>query len=61
MFAQCYNLESLDVSSFNTSAGTTMNYMFAYMYTIKSIDVSNFVTTNVTTMAYMFYQDRALE
>ena len=54
MFEQCYNLTSLDVSSFNTSNVLNTAYMF-YSYggaEIKGIE--NFDTSNVYYMKRMF-------
>lgn len=53
MFANCYYLTSIDVSSFKTSNVTDMSYMFLWCR-FSSIDVSNFDTRNVTNMSFMF-------
>ena len=54
MFQNCYNLTSLDLSSFDTSKVTDMNQMFYYCYNLTSLDLSNFDTSNVTSMRDMF-------
>ena len=54
MFADCYKLESLDVSSFNTAKVEYMDYMFRDCYNLKSLDVSRFSTSKVTNMESMF-------
>ena len=54
MFANCFNLTSLNVSNFNTSNVTDMCNMFSNCINLTSLDVSNFNTSNVTTMAGMF-------
>ena len=54
MFADCYKLESLDVSSFNTAKVEYMDYMFRDCYSLKSLDVSRFSTAKVTNMESMF-------
>ena len=54
MFADCYLLESLDVSHFNTAKVTTMSYMFRGCRLLTSLDVSNFNTAKVTAMESMF-------
>ena len=54
MFEWCSNLNSLDVSSFNTSNVVDMSYMFENMQTCKSlIGLENFDVTNVETIAHL--------
>lgn len=53
MFYICNNLESLNLSSFNTSKVTSMQ-TFLYSNKIKSLDLSSFDTSNVTNMNQMF-------
>ena len=55
MFYYCWNMTSLDLSSFNTSKVTTMSNMFRECFHLTSLDLSSFNTSNVTTMSYMFY------
>ena len=60
MFDGCYDLISLDVSSFDTSKVTTMDSMFQDCTSLKSLYLSNFNTSNVTNMNYMFYNCNSL-
>ena len=53
-FNQCYELTSLDVSNFDTSAVTDMGGMFSGCSSLTSLDLSNFNTSAVTNMVYMF-------
>ncbi len=53
MFYICNNLESLNLSSFNTSKVTSMQ-TFLYSNKLKSLDLSSFDTSNVTNMNQMF-------
>ena len=55
MFDGCYNLTSLDVSSFDTSKVTTMDSMFQDCTSLTSLDLSNFNTSNVNNMNCMFW------
>ena len=56
MFAYCYYITSLDLSTFNTSNVTNMSQMFqCCQFNLTSLDLSNFNTTNVTNMSRMFY------
>ena len=54
MFYNCLNLQSLDVSSFDTRKATNMRSMFYNCVNLSSLDVSNFDTSNVTDMKWMF-------
>ena len=54
MFYSCYNLESLDVSGWNTSNVKDMSWMFYRCYNLKSIDLPGWDTSNVKSMVYMF-------
>ncbi len=60
MFYYCYNLTSLDLSTFDTSKVTNMSNMFYGCQGIPSLDLSNFDTSNVTNMSNMFYYCDAL-
>ena len=60
MFDTCYNLISLDLSSFNTSNVTSMDSMFQECNSLKSLDLSSFNTSKVTNMNCMFYGCRGL-
>lgn len=54
MFSGCQNLNTLDVSGFNTSKVTNMRNMFRMCSALKEIDVSKFNTSQVTDMSNMF-------
>ena len=49
------NLQSLDLSSFNTQNVTNMSYMFYNCKSLTNLNLANFNTQNVTNMSYMFY------
>ena len=55
MFAYCSGLTSLDLSGFNTSAVTSMDYMFESCSGLTSLNLSGFDTSAVTSMLSMFY------
>ena len=54
MFFGCSNLNSLDLSGFNTSAITNMSCMFRGCSNLTSLDLSSFDTSAVTNMWDMF-------
>ena len=54
MFYECNSLQSLDVSSFDTSEVTDMSYMFYKCNSLYS-DFSSFDTSKVTDFSGMFY------
>ena len=68
LFYFCYNLEELDLSSFNTNNVTRMLQMFRMPHNsvvatpakLKKLNVENFNTSKVTDMRYMFYYCRSL-
>ena len=49
------NILDIDLSSFNTSKVTNMEYMINDMPNLTSLDLSNFDTSKVTNMKGMFY------
>ena len=49
------NIIGVDLSGFDTSRVTNMNYMFRSMSNLTSLDLSNFNTSKVTDMTAMFY------
>jgi len=53
MFCTCWNLNSLDLSSFNTTNVKNMSNMFNGC-NVSSLDLSGFDTSNVTDMSSMF-------
>ena len=60
MFANYTALTTLDLSNFNITNVTTMEYMFYNCSALQTLDLSNFNTANVTTMAFMFYNCASL-
>ena len=50
-----YTGTELDLSAWDTSNVTNMNYMFNGCSNLTSLDLSSFNTSNVTNMSYMFY------
>ncbi len=55
MFADCFSLQNLDVSHFNTSNVTNMEAMFYACRSLTELDLSSFDTSNVTNMKAMFF------
>ena len=53
-FYMCTDVNSLDVSSFNTSNVTSMGQMFYHCRYLTQLDLSNFDTKNVTNFIGMF-------
>ena len=54
MLCGCSSLESIDLSSFNTSNVNNMSYMFCGCSSLKSLDLSSFSTTSVKDIECMF-------
>ena len=54
MFLHCSSLNSIDLSSFDTSNVNNMSHMFAGCSSLESLDLSSFVTSNVKNMKAMF-------
>ena len=54
MFYDMRSLTSLNLSNFDTSKVTNMQYMFSDMTKLTTLDLSNFDTSKVTDMKYMF-------
>ena len=54
MFGRCINIESIDLSSFDTSNVTDMFAMFANCWKLQKINFNNFNTSNVKNMGDMF-------
>ena len=61
MFACCSSLISLNISSFNTTLVTNMDYMFNSCSLLKSLNLSYFNTSLVTNMHRMFESSSSLE
>ena len=54
MFENCFYLNSLDLSNFDTSKVTYMRWMFEACMHLNTINLNNFDTSNVTYMVEMF-------
>ena len=61
LFYGLTNLQSVDLSSFNTSNCTNMSYMFYCCENLENLDLSSFNTENVTDMCYMFHNCKNLK
>ena len=61
MFDGCSSLQSIDLSSFNTTNVKDMSCMFLGCDSLQSIDLSSFNTTNVKDMSSMFWGCSSLE
>ncbi|MBQ4644624.1 MAG: Ig-like domain-containing protein, partial [Clostridia bacterium] len=53
-FEKCSSLETIDLSSMNTSSVKDLGYMFSDCSKLICVDFSGWNTENVTTMRYMF-------
>ena len=54
MFESCSSLTNLDLSSFDTSKVTNMDYMFSDCSNLTSLDLRSFDTLKTTDMSKMF-------
>ena len=61
MFGHCYQLKTLDLTSFDTSNVTIMANMFLLCRSLTAVDLSSFDTSKVTAMNFMFDQCSSLE
>ena len=61
LFADCINLESVDLSGLDTSNVTDMYAMFSNCQSLKSLNLRNFDTSNVKDMRRLFYNCASLE
>ena len=61
MFRNCDNIESVDLSNFDSSEVENMHYMFGNCYFIKEVDLNNLVTNKVSDMSYMFNKCASLK
>ena len=61
IFAKCVSLESVDVSTWDTSECVSLFNMFAGCSNLKSANLSNFDTSNTTSMGFMFANCTRLE
>ncbi|WP_181401510.1 BspA family leucine-rich repeat surface protein [Apilactobacillus kunkeei] len=58
MFANCYNLESVNgINELDYSNVTNMKYWFAYDVSLDTLDLSNVSAPNVQNVDYMFIND----
>ena len=55
MFYFCSSLKKINVSNFNTSNVTNMNYMFNCCTSLNELNVSNFKLNKIKKMGSMFY------
>ena len=55
MFRECSSLQSINLSSFNTTNVKDMSGMFSWCSSLQSIDLSSFNTTKVEDMKSMFW------
>ena len=60
LFADFPNLETLELSKFDTSRVKDMSYMFSLCKKLKQLDLSGFNTSNVENMMYMFMHCESL-
>ncbi len=60
MFDGCSNLQSLDVSGWDTSSVTNMEGIFYNCSNLQSLDVSDWDTSSVTNMKAIFYGTQSL-
>ena len=60
MFRDFNNVESIDLTGFDTSAVESMKIMFSGCGKLASLDLSGFKTSNVTEMGNMFYDCASL-
>ena len=60
MFYDMRSLTSLNLSNFDTSKVTNMQYMFSVMYNLTTLNLSNFDTSKVEDMDNMFYYASSL-
>ena len=61
MFYECSSLQSIDLSSFNTTNVKDMSLMFYKCSSLQLINLSSFNTTNVKNMHGMFYKCSSLQ
>ena len=60
LFKNLTQVQSIDLSNFDTSNVTYMSDMFYNCSSLTSLDLSNFDTSKVTNMSYMFYNCSSL-
>lgn len=60
MFSNCYNLEAVDLSNFDTSNITSLAWTFSNCYKLNNVNLNGFNTSNVTIMYNMFQTCKSL-
>ena len=61
MFSGCSSLQSINLSSFNTTNVKDMSCLFSWCVSLQSINISSFDTTNVKDMNSMFRECSSLQ
>ena len=61
MFKNCKNIQSLDLSNFETDTIRNTQEMFFNCSSLTSLDLSKLITTSVTNMTQMFYDTSNLQ
>ena len=61
MFYGCSSLQSINLSSFNTTNVNNISYMFCGCSSLQSINLSSFNTTKVKNMSWMFFGCSSLQ
>ena len=59
-FSNCNSLTSIDLSVFDTSQVSEMQYLFNNCNSLLYLNISNFITSEVYSMEYMFYSCTSL-
>ena len=54
MFFNCFSLEELNLSNFNTDKVYNMTCMFQECFSLKELNIANFNTDNVVYLSNMF-------
>ena len=60
LFADCHNMQSIDLSGLDTSHATNMNFMFESCYALSQVDFSELNTSSVDQMSFMFMNCNSL-
>jgi len=60
MFNNCYSLESLDLSSFDTNKVNNMKYMFNNCSSLLSLNINNFSVSSNTKIDSLFQDCKSL-
>ena len=60
LFEQHNNIIEIDLSNFDTSKVTNMDFMFYELFGLKYINFGNINTSSVTSMSHMFYACKSL-